>query len=147
MVHSMIFFKNVELMFWTDSILCAVYVKKGCPSHDIKNKNPYQMWYGHILSLRHLRVFGSTRYSLILKEQRSKIDARSLKCVFLGYSNTTKGNHIYEEIKRKFILSRDLIFPKSTRIYEIVEIDHLDNSLVQRNIMNLMMRFQRLKGL
>jgi transposase InsO family protein len=60
MVRSMMFFKNVKLMFWDDAILCAVYVKNKCPYHAIKNKTPYEMWYGHIPSVRHLRVFGST---------------------------------------------------------------------------------------
>jgi hypothetical protein len=92
MVHSMLFFKNVKLMFWADAILCVVYVKNKCPSHALKNMTPYQMWYGHISSVRHLRVFGSTCYDLIPKvQQRNELDARSWKCIFLGYLNTTKG--------------------------------------------------------
>jgi transposase InsO family protein len=65
MVRSMMFFMNVKLMFWTDAILCVVYVKNKCPSHAIKNKIPYEMWYGHIPSVRHLKVFGSTCYASI----------------------------------------------------------------------------------
>jgi hypothetical protein len=132
MVRSMMFFKNVKLMFWDDAVLCAVYVKNMCPSHALKNKTPYEMWYGHIPLVRHLRVFGSTCYALIPKEQRSKLDARSRKCIFLGYSNTTKGYHIYDETNKKFILSRDVIFLESSKKDEIVErqLDHLENSLV-----------------
>jgi transposase InsO family protein/adenylate kinase family enzyme len=128
MVRSMMFFKNVKLMFWDDAVLCAVYVKNRCPSHALKNKTPYEMWYGHIPSVRHLRVFGSTCYALIPKEQRSKLDARSQKCIFLGYSNTTKGYRLYDETNKKFILSRDVIFLESTKKDEIVErqLDHLD---------------------
>jgi transposase InsO family protein len=110
MVRSMMFFKNVKLMFWDDAILCAVYVKTKCPSHALKNKTPYKMWYGHIPLVRHLKVFGSTCYALIPKEQRSKLDARSRKCIFLGYSNTYKGYHLYDETNKKFILSIDVIF-------------------------------------
>jgi hypothetical protein len=71
-VRSMMFFKNVKLMFWADAVLCATYVKNRCRSHPIKNKTPYEMWYDRIPSVRHLRVFGSTCYALIPKEQRSK---------------------------------------------------------------------------
>jgi transposase InsO family protein len=28
MVRSMMFFKNVKLMFWDDAVLCAVYIQK-----------------------------------------------------------------------------------------------------------------------
>jgi hypothetical protein len=65
MVHSMMFFKNVKLMFWADVVLCVVYVKNMCPSYSLENKTPYEMWYGRIPSVRHLRVFGSTWYALI----------------------------------------------------------------------------------
>jgi len=80
----MMFLKNVKLMFWVDVVLCAVYVKTGSPSHALENKTPYKMWYGHILLVGHLKVFGSIWYDLIPKDQRNNIDARSQKCLFLG---------------------------------------------------------------
>jgi hypothetical protein len=43
MVHSMMFFKNVKLIFWIDAVQCAVYVKNRCPSHALNNKTPYEM--------------------------------------------------------------------------------------------------------
>jgi hypothetical protein len=54
MVCSMMFFKNVKLMFWANGVLCVFYVKNMCPSHALENKNPYEMWYGHIPSVRYL---------------------------------------------------------------------------------------------
>jgi hypothetical protein len=97
----------------------------------------------HIPSMKHLVVFGSTYYALIPKEQRSKLDARSKKYIFLGYSYTTKGYLIYNETNKKFILSRDVTFLESTKKDEIVE-KHLDH--LERYTMNLMMRFHILKG-
>eukprot|EP00253_Pinus_taeda_P007929 PITA_07929 len=63
----MLFFKNVKIMFWADAVLCVAYIKNRCPSNAIRNKTPYQMWYGHVPSVKHLRVFGSTCYALIPK--------------------------------------------------------------------------------
>jgi hypothetical protein len=91
MVCSMMFFNNVKLVFWDDAFLCAVYVKNKCPSHALKNNTPYEMWYGHIPLVRNIRVFGSTYYALIPKEKRINIYTRNQKCIFWGYSNTTKG--------------------------------------------------------
>ena len=44
MVRSMMFFKNVKLMFWGEAVLCAVYIKNRCPSAALQNKTPYEMW-------------------------------------------------------------------------------------------------------
>eukprot|EP00253_Pinus_taeda_P009544 PITA_09544 len=78
----MLFFKNVKIMFWADVVLCAAYIKNRCPSNAIKNKTPYEMWYGHVPLVKHLRVFGSTCYALIPKVHRKKLCARSHKCIF-----------------------------------------------------------------
>jgi len=48
MVRSMLFLKNVKIMFWADVVLCAAYIKNRFPSNDIRNKTPYEMWYGHV---------------------------------------------------------------------------------------------------
>ena len=84
MVCSMLFFKNVKMIFWDDAVLCAEYIKNRCPSSAIRNKTPYEMWYDRIPSVKYLRVFGSTCYVLIPKKQRNKLGARSHKCIFLG---------------------------------------------------------------
>eukprot|EP00253_Pinus_taeda_P018422 PITA_18422 len=67
MVRSMLFFKNGKIMFWANVVLCVAYIKNRCPSNAIRNKTPYEMWYGHVPSVKHRRVFGSTCYALIPK--------------------------------------------------------------------------------
>jgi hypothetical protein len=76
----------------------------------------------------HLRVFASTCYALICKEQRNKLDVTSEKCIFLGYSNVIKAYHLYDEVNKKFILSRDVFFLESSKNDKIVErqLDHPD---------------------
>ena len=121
MVRSMLFFKNVKLMFWADAVLCAVYIKNRYPSSSIRNKNPFEMWHGHIPSVKNFRVFGSTCYALIPKGQRNKLGARSRKCIFLGYSNTSKGYRLYDEANKKFVIARDVIFLESSESDKVVE--------------------------
>jgi len=115
-------------MFWADAILCAAYINNICPSNAIRNKTPYELWYGHVPSVKHLRVFGSTCYALIPKVHRNKLGARSCKCIFLGYSNTSKAYRLYDEVNKKFVVSRDVIFLESSKYDDVVEwqLDHLD---------------------
>jgi len=86
------------------------------------------MWYGHIPSVKHLRVFGSTCCALIPKVQRNKLGARSHKSIFLGYSNTSKEHCLYDEVNKKFFVSRDVIFLGYSKADNIIEryLDHLD---------------------
>ena len=58
MVISMMFFKNVKLMFWGEAVLYATYIRNRCPSSVINNKSPYEMWYNRLLAIQHFRVFG-----------------------------------------------------------------------------------------
>lgn len=89
MVRLMIFFKNVKLMFWGEAILCVVYIKNISPSATLHNQSPYEMCHFHLRAVKHLRIFGSTSYAFKPKQQRNKLEARSRKCIFLGYSNTS----------------------------------------------------------
>ena len=75
MVRSMVFFKNVKLMFWGDAVKCAAYLRNRSPSNSVNDKTPHEMWFGHLPLIRHLRVLGSTCYALIPKEQRNKLGA------------------------------------------------------------------------
>eukprot|EP00253_Pinus_taeda_P005716 PITA_05716 len=86
------------------------------------------MWYEHIPLVKHLKVFGSTCYALIPKVHRSKLGARSRKCIFLGYSNTSKAYRLYDEVNKKFVVSRDVIFLESSKSENVVEqqLDRLD---------------------
>jgi hypothetical protein len=79
MVCSMMFFKNVKLMFWADENLCAVYVKNPCPYHVLENKTPCEMCYGRIPSVRNLKLFSSTYYASFPKEKITKLDVRRRK--------------------------------------------------------------------
>ena len=87
------------------------------------------MWFGHLPLVRHLRVFGSTCYALIPKEQRNKLGARSRRCIFLGYEEYSKAYHLYDEVNKKFVISRDVIFLETNKNDQSIErqLDHLEN--------------------
>lgn len=108
-------------------VLCVVYIKNRCPSHAFRNKTPYEMWYGHIPSVMHLNVFGSSCYSFIPKEQIKKSVQRVTNVSSLG-TYTYKEYHLYDEVNKKFIISRDVIFLESSKIDNVFEwqLNHLD---------------------
>ena len=90
MVHSMIFFKNVKLMFWGDAVKCVAYLRNRSPSNALDNKTPHEMWFGHLPSVRHLRVFGSTCYALIPKGKETSLVLEAESAFSWGTKNTPR---------------------------------------------------------
>ena len=46
---------------------------------------PYETWNGYKPSVNHLRIFGCSAYAHIPKDERSKMDPKAKKSIFLGY--------------------------------------------------------------
>jgi len=41
---------------------------------------------------------------------RRKLDDRSQKCIFVGYSEESKAYRLYNPITKKYVISRDVVF-------------------------------------
>jgi hypothetical protein len=51
---------------------------------------PKKAWSRKIPTTNHLRIFGCEAYTLILNKMRSKVNAKSVKYMFVGYSADSK---------------------------------------------------------
>ncbi|KAL0341191.1 UNVERIFIED_CONTAM: hypothetical protein Sradi_4635900 [Sesamum radiatum] len=71
---------------------------------------PIEAWSGKKPSAKHLRVFGSICYVHIPTEKRHKLEEKTEKGIFLGYSTQSKGYRIYNLKTKKLIISRDVEF-------------------------------------
>ena len=59
------------------------------------------------------KIFGCVHYVHILGPGSDKLDPRSIKCVFLGYSHTQKGYRCYSPTLRRRFISADVTFDES----------------------------------
>lgn len=148
MVRSMMFFKNVKLMFWGEKFLCSSYIHNRCPSSFTNNISPYEMWYNCLPVVQHFRVFASLCYALIPKHQRNNLGARSYKCIFLGYSTTSKAYRLYDGENKKLIPARDVIFLESNRDSSTVDrqLAQLEKFASKKLYFELIMMFHILGG-
>ena len=55
-------------------------------------------------------VFGCVIFVHLHPHQRTKLEERAIKCVFVGYGSTQKGYHAYHPPSKKFYISMDLTF-------------------------------------
>ena len=58
-------------------------------------KTPYELYSGRKQNLGYLKVFGSKSYILIDMEQLEKFEPKSDEGIFLGYSDKSKDNRVF----------------------------------------------------
>jgi hypothetical protein len=81
-------FKGLSTKYWAKAVHIAVYLINRSPTPALDGKTPYEAWYGFKPKVNHLRLFGSTCYALVPKEKVTKLENRSMKCIFIGCSDT-----------------------------------------------------------
>ena len=109
-VRSLLHFAGLPKEFWAEALSTAVYLKNRSPTSCFKNETPYERWFGYKPDVSHLKTFGCVAYAHIPAEKRSKLDKKSVKCLFIGYSEESKGYKMYDPLKKNMFLSRDVIF-------------------------------------
>lgn len=97
-------------LFWAEAVKTACYVINRSPSTTIDLKTPMEMWTGKASDYSCLLTFGSYVYVMYHTQEKSKLDPKSRKCIFLGYVDGVKGYRLWDPIAHKVIISRDVIF-------------------------------------
>ena len=80
------------------------------PTSILSSRSPYEALYSKIPNYSLLRVFGSACFVLLAHKDRTKLSARFVLCVFLGYSPTQKGYRYYDPTSRHLYASHHVAF-------------------------------------
>ena len=56
-----------------------------------------------------MKLFGSVAYAHVLAQQRTKLEDKSKKLVFIGYDEKTKGYKLFNPVTNKVLMSRDVV--------------------------------------
>ena len=108
-VRSMLHHSKLPLRFWAEALMVATHVRNCSPTCTF-DETPYERWYKEKPDVSNLRVFGCKAYARIPDEKRKKLDPKSQQCIFVGYPAGVKGYKLYDPVKRKMIVRRDVIF-------------------------------------
>ena len=108
-VRSMLYHSKLPLRFWAEALMTATYVRNCSPTCAL-DKTPYERWNDEKPDVSTLRVFGCKVYARVPDEKRKKLDPKSQKCIFVGYPAGVKGYKLYDPVKQKMIVRRDVIF-------------------------------------
>ncbi|KAL5839560.1 hypothetical protein ACOSQ4_012168 [Xanthoceras sorbifolium] len=108
--RSMRLHAGLPKMLWAEAVNTAAYLINRGPSVPLDGGIPEEVWSGKEVNISHLRVFGCISYVHIDSVERSKLDTKSNKCVFVGYGGDEFGYRFWDYENRKIIRSRDVIF-------------------------------------
>jgi len=110
MGRSMLYAQGLEREFWAEAVQTAVYTRNRCPSRAVEGMTPEEAWSGKQPHLAHMRVFGCICYAKVPDQKRTKLDAKGIKCLFLGYCEGTKAYRVMCMDTKKIIKSPDVAF-------------------------------------
>ncbi|CAN1129341.1 Retrovirus-related Pol polyprotein from transposon TNT 1-94, partial [Linum perenne] len=115
--RALMFSSNIPKYLWGHALLTAAYLINRVPSKVLKFKTPLQVFqtsfpYSRITSDLPLKIFGCTCFVLTPPQFHSKLDPRSEKCIFVGYSPTQKGYKCFNPITKRLFVSMNVVFWK-----------------------------------
>ncbi|CAB3985451.1 Retrovirus-related Pol poly from transposon TNT 1-94 [Paramuricea clavata] len=129
--QSMIHNAGLDMKFWAEAVCTAVIVRNHCPTVAVDNITPYECFNGKKPVMSNFKVFGCKAYMHVPKETRKKWDSKTKKCIFVGYSISSKGYRRYDPKTRTLHISRDVLFDEDEFIQQkkFMQIVNLNDSL------------------
>ena len=106
MVRSMIGKEDVPKSFWSYALETVVYILNIVSSNSVE-LTPYEIWTNKKLYLSLLNIWGCLAYVkwIVL----DKLEAKSNKCLFVGYPKMI-GYQFYNTLEQRLFISKHAIF-------------------------------------
>jgi transposase InsO family protein len=120
-VRSMIVGAQLSKTYWGYAVRCAAYVRNRCMTQRNNTMSPLEILKKVESNWKDFRIFGCICYAHVPKEKRSKLDVRAEKCIFLGYSEVSKGYIVQEVDSGRSLVARDVKFFEDQFINKLME--------------------------
>ena len=109
-IRSMLSHAKLPKRFWDEALRTVVDLINLSPSIPLDGDVAKHVWSGTYVSYKHLKAFGCRAFAHVPDVERSKLDAKTKECVFLGYSHDDFGYRLWDPAKKRVFGSRDVIF-------------------------------------
>ncbi|GJT05927.1 retrotransposon protein, putative, ty1-copia subclass [Tanacetum coccineum] len=107
MVRSMMNLTTLPKSFWGYALESAARILNMVPTKKVE-RTPYGIWHKKAPKLSYLRVWGCE--ALVKRDALDKLDHRSIKCIFVGYTKETMGYYFYYPLENKIFVARNAEF-------------------------------------
>lgn len=83
--------KKLPAALWGWEVVAGtIHILNCSPTAALKTQTPYEALYAMKPMVKHYRVFGCIGFVLTNSHSRKNFDAKSTKCVLIGYSEESK---------------------------------------------------------
>ena len=117
--------------YWGYAVLYAVYIINRTPTRVIKGDlTPFEAYTGNKPSVSHIRIFGCKAFAHIPHEKRQKLDAKTIECTHLGYSEHKRAYLLLHRPTGRILESRDVHFDEGDGVEAervVIEADYNEN--------------------
>ena len=107
MVRSMMGKVDLPKSFWGNALETAVYILKRVPSKSVEVTSS-EIWTNKKAYLSHMKVWGCPAY--VKRTISNKLEAKSDKCLFVGYPKETMGYQFYNTLEQRLFVSKHVVF-------------------------------------
>jgi transposase InsO family protein len=108
--RSMTLYAGFLLQFWADVVDIAIYLINRGTSSSLDGGILDEAWIGKKVNYSFLKTFSCEAFVHIDKENRTKFETKSKKCIFIGYRVTDFHYRLWDYENHKIIRSRNVIF-------------------------------------
>ena len=104
---------SVPFRFWSDAFFTTRFLINRLPTRLLKMKTPLELLFQEVPDYTFLKVFGCARWPHLRPYNQHKLEFRSKKCVFLGYSSQHKGYKCLHVPANRVYISHDVVFDEN----------------------------------
>ncbi|KAK1431533.1 hypothetical protein QVD17_07993 [Tagetes erecta] len=115
LTRSMLKEKELPIFLWAEAVSTAVFVLNRSPTKALINQTPIEAWSGKKPDVSRLKIFGCIAYGLVPSQMRRKLDNRSEKNIFVGYSAQGVGFRLYNPETKVIHTKREVEFLEKTK--------------------------------
>ena len=108
---------HLPLKYWWNAFHTAVYLINRLPTPVLNIISPFQKLFYYQPDYSTLKTFGCACYPTLRPYNRYKLDFRTARCIFIGYSSQHKGYMCLHSSMRVYI-SNHVTFDESSFPYE-----------------------------
>ena len=125
---------DLPLSFWGLALETVTLLLNQVSSKTV-SQTPYELWSGKRPSLSYLRVWGCDAY--VKLTPTSKLDARAVKCKFVGYALNSRAYVFYVPSEQRTFVSRNAKFLEREFLLKKFSGSRLDLDEVQEEQTNI----------